>query len=201
MTIVSLQSSHTGVSYLIPLQDSTIDFEKRRNVPVRYDRELVQTTVKAMKRIAEIKQKREHAFWKNRSVVMYSINGGYILIDCCLLEWLSAGTSCVHTGRRSWRRSSPPSSLSNPWQQKKLSKCEKKSKYPRKGVLLLSGKAVQWAWRQTKFLHRIFLYFLIAVFPPSCNIIHVCMKIILSVTYYTKILPVSACMDNRYRMR
>ncbi|KAI8998624.1 ribosomal protein L24e-domain-containing protein [Trametes punicea] len=46
--------------------DSTIDFEKRRNVPVRYDRELVQTTVKAMKRIAEIRQRREHAFWKNR---------------------------------------------------------------------------------------------------------------------------------------
>ncbi|KAI0065394.1 hypothetical protein BV25DRAFT_1880186 [Artomyces pyxidatus] len=48
--------------------DSTIDFEKRRNVPVRYDRELVQTTIKAMKRIAEIKQRREHAFWKNRMV-------------------------------------------------------------------------------------------------------------------------------------
>ncbi|THG98978.1 hypothetical protein EW026_g3307 [Hermanssonia centrifuga] len=46
--------------------DSTIDFEKRRNVPVRYDRELIQTTVKAMKRIAEIKHKREHVFWKHR---------------------------------------------------------------------------------------------------------------------------------------
>ncbi|KAH9843043.1 ribosomal protein L24e-domain-containing protein [Rhodofomes roseus] len=46
--------------------DSTIEFEKRRNVPVRYDRELVATTVKAMKRVAEIKQRREHAFWKNR---------------------------------------------------------------------------------------------------------------------------------------
>ncbi|GJE87152.1 ribosomal protein L24e family protein [Phanerochaete sordida] len=46
--------------------DSTIEFEKRRNVPVRYDRELMQNTVKAMKRIAEIKQKREHAFWKHR---------------------------------------------------------------------------------------------------------------------------------------
>ena len=33
---------------------------------MRYDRELVQTTVKAMKRIAEIKQKREHAFWRHR---------------------------------------------------------------------------------------------------------------------------------------
>ncbi|KAH7922103.1 hypothetical protein BV22DRAFT_1114053 [Leucogyrophana mollusca] len=46
--------------------DSTIDFEKRRNVPIRYDRELVQTTVKAIKRIGEIKQRREHAFWKQR---------------------------------------------------------------------------------------------------------------------------------------
>ncbi|KAH8107056.1 ribosomal protein L24e-domain-containing protein [Cristinia sonorae] len=46
--------------------DSTIEFEKRRNIPVRYNRELIQTTVKAMKRIAEIKGRREHAFWKNR---------------------------------------------------------------------------------------------------------------------------------------
>jgi len=49
--------------------DSTIDFEKRRNVPVRYNRELVQTTLKAMKRIGEIKQRREHAFWKHRMAV------------------------------------------------------------------------------------------------------------------------------------
>jgi len=46
--------------------DSTIDFEKRRNVPVRYDRELLQTTVKAMKRIGEIKARRERAFFKHR---------------------------------------------------------------------------------------------------------------------------------------
>jgi len=46
--------------------DSTIDFEKRRNVPIRYDRELVTTTLKAMKRVGEIKQRREHAFWKHR---------------------------------------------------------------------------------------------------------------------------------------
>ncbi|KAI5124377.1 hypothetical protein M0805_008980 [Coniferiporia weirii] len=48
--------------------DSTIEFEKRRNVPVRYNRELVQTTIKAMKRVGEIRQRREHAFWKNRMV-------------------------------------------------------------------------------------------------------------------------------------
>ncbi|KAJ3550983.1 hypothetical protein NMY22_g86 [Coprinellus aureogranulatus] len=49
--------------------DSTIDFEKRRNVPVRYNRELVQTTIKAMKRIQEIRSKRERAFFKNRMAV------------------------------------------------------------------------------------------------------------------------------------
>ncbi|KAI6160027.1 ribosomal protein L24e-domain-containing protein [Pisolithus thermaeus] len=52
-----------------PRKDSTIDFEKRRNVPVRYDRELVQTTIKAMKRIEDIKKRREHAFWRQRMAV------------------------------------------------------------------------------------------------------------------------------------
>lgn len=47
-------------------QDSTYEFEKRRNVPVRYDRELVANTLKAMDRISEIRAKREKAFWKNR---------------------------------------------------------------------------------------------------------------------------------------
>ena len=68
MTIVSLCSVHDLLRTQRRRQDSTIEFEKRRNVPVRYDRELVQTTVKAMKRIAEIKSRREHAFWKNRYV-------------------------------------------------------------------------------------------------------------------------------------
>ncbi|GAV29335.1 hypothetical protein PMKS-002817 [Pichia membranifaciens] len=46
--------------------DSTLTFAKRRNVPVRYNRELVQTTLKAMARIEEIRQRRERAFYKNR---------------------------------------------------------------------------------------------------------------------------------------
>ncbi|KAF8654215.1 hypothetical protein AX16_003741 [Volvariella volvacea WC 439] len=46
--------------------DSTIDFEKRRNIPVRYDRDLVQTTIQAIKRISEIRSRRERAFWKSR---------------------------------------------------------------------------------------------------------------------------------------
>lgn len=46
--------------------DSTFEFEKRRNVPVRYDRELMSTTIKAMKRVLEIRQKRANQFIKNR---------------------------------------------------------------------------------------------------------------------------------------
>ena len=39
--------------------DSTLEFEKRRNVPVRYDRDLVTATLGAMQRIQEIKARRE----------------------------------------------------------------------------------------------------------------------------------------------
>ena len=46
--------------------DSTLTFAQRRNVPVRYNRELAATTLKAMSRIEEIRQKRERAFYKNR---------------------------------------------------------------------------------------------------------------------------------------
>ncbi|KAI9305622.1 ribosomal protein L24e-domain-containing protein [Cunninghamella echinulata] len=48
--------------------DSTFEFEKRRNVPVRYDRNLMATTLKAMKRVQEIRAKRERAFYKNRVI-------------------------------------------------------------------------------------------------------------------------------------
>ena len=40
---------------------------------------MVQTTVKAMKRIAEIKNKREHAFWKHRYVCC--------LLYLCVISW------------------------------------------------------------------------------------------------------------------
>ncbi|KAJ3111856.1 ATPase-activating ribosome biosynthesis protein [Phlyctochytrium bullatum] len=46
--------------------DATLDFEKRRNIPVRYDRELMATTLKAMKRVQEIKAKREKVYTKKR---------------------------------------------------------------------------------------------------------------------------------------
>lgn len=46
--------------------DSTLAFAKRRNVPVRYNRDLVKTTLAAMSRIEEIRQRRERTFYKNR---------------------------------------------------------------------------------------------------------------------------------------
>ncbi|GAB7353091.1 hypothetical protein MBLNU459_g3634t1 [Dothideomycetes sp. NU459] len=46
--------------------DSTLSFAARRNVPVRYNRDLVATTLKAMQRVSEIRSKRERQFYKNR---------------------------------------------------------------------------------------------------------------------------------------
>lgn len=46
--------------------DSTLAFSARRNVPVRYNRDLVSETLRAMGRVEEIRQRRERAFYKNR---------------------------------------------------------------------------------------------------------------------------------------
>ncbi|RYP83231.1 hypothetical protein DL769_001427 [Monosporascus sp. CRB-8-3] len=46
--------------------DSTLQFAARRNVPVRYNRDLVQKTLKAMERISEIRARRERVFYKRR---------------------------------------------------------------------------------------------------------------------------------------
>lgn len=46
--------------------DPVFEFEKRRHVPVKYSRELWSGTMKAMKRIEEIKQKRQSKFVMDR---------------------------------------------------------------------------------------------------------------------------------------
>ena len=51
------------------LVDTTLQFAARRNIPVRYNRNLVSTTLKAMKRVSEIRQRREAVFFKNRMAV------------------------------------------------------------------------------------------------------------------------------------
>jgi large subunit ribosomal protein L24e len=48
------------------LVDSTLTFGARRNVPVRYNRDLVAKTLKAMERVSEIRQRRERVFYKKR---------------------------------------------------------------------------------------------------------------------------------------
>ena len=46
--------------------DSTFDFERLRQRPVRYDRDLMKTTVRAMERVQQIKEAREKRFWEKR---------------------------------------------------------------------------------------------------------------------------------------
>ncbi|KAL7799671.1 ribosomal protein L24e domain-containing protein [Trichoderma ceciliae] len=46
--------------------DSTLQFAMRRNEPVRYDRDLMVKTMSAMKRISEIRARRERVFYKKR---------------------------------------------------------------------------------------------------------------------------------------
>lgn len=46
--------------------DSTFEFERRRNTPVQYDRELMAKSLAAMKRVQEIKKQREERFYRAR---------------------------------------------------------------------------------------------------------------------------------------
>ena len=46
--------------------DNSFEFEKRRSEPVKYQRELWSKTVEAMKKVEEIKRKRQTQFIMNR---------------------------------------------------------------------------------------------------------------------------------------
>jgi large subunit ribosomal protein L24e len=46
--------------------DSTLTFAARRNVPVRYNRDLVEKTLHTMKRVSEIRARRERVFTRER---------------------------------------------------------------------------------------------------------------------------------------
>jgi large subunit ribosomal protein L24e len=46
--------------------DNTFDFEKRRNRPVKYDRDLMGKTILAMKRVESIQKAREQRFFEHR---------------------------------------------------------------------------------------------------------------------------------------
>eukprot|EP01117_Protostelium_nocturnum_P014840 TRINITY_DN5695_c0_g1_i1.p1 TRINITY_DN5695_c0_g1~~TRINITY_DN5695_c0_g1_i1.p1 ORF type:complete len:168 (+),score=78.64 TRINITY_DN5695_c0_g1_i1:152-655(+) len=49
--------------------DSSFDFEKKRNRPIKYDRELVGTAIRVLKRTQEIKERREKDFYETRMKV------------------------------------------------------------------------------------------------------------------------------------
>ena len=61
-----LPVSSDKISPNVLLVDTTLQFAARRNVPVRYDRDLVQTTLRAMSRVSEIRSRRERVFYKKR---------------------------------------------------------------------------------------------------------------------------------------
>ena len=46
--------------------DTSLQFAARRNIPVRYDRTLVEKTLKGMERVEEVRQRRERRFYKER---------------------------------------------------------------------------------------------------------------------------------------
>ncbi|KAH8664976.1 60S ribosomal protein L24 [Tricladium varicosporioides] len=46
--------------------DGTLAFAAKRNIPIRYDRDQIAITEKAMARFEEVKQKRQRVFYKNR---------------------------------------------------------------------------------------------------------------------------------------
>mmetsp|Transcript_29877 Transcript_29877/g.42614 ORF Transcript_29877/g.42614 Transcript_29877/m.42614 type:complete len:166 (-) Transcript_29877:83-580(-) len=54
--------------------DSTYEFEKRRNRPIKYNRDTMESTLKAMKKVSEIQSKRQGLFFKMRMKAVKAIN-------------------------------------------------------------------------------------------------------------------------------
>lgn len=48
--------------------DNTFEFEKKRNVPLKYDRELYAKTIHSMKRVSDIQEQRQRAYYFKRMV-------------------------------------------------------------------------------------------------------------------------------------
>lgn len=53
------------------VKDTVFEFEKKRNEPMVYNRDLYVTTIAAIQRIGEVKRKREELFWENRYNLIY----------------------------------------------------------------------------------------------------------------------------------
>lgn len=100
--------------------------------------------------MGEIRQRREHTFWKNRYVVkktpQYTLQV-LTLIFCS--GWLQVGRSCLRTAKRSLRPL-PPSNSSSPWnhyQSRQLQRrSRKRSGYHRRKVHWYLGRVGRWEW-------------------------------------------------------
>lgn len=53
------------------IKDTTFEFEKKRNEPLVYNRNLYVTTINAMKKVNDIKEKREELFIQNRYLFLF----------------------------------------------------------------------------------------------------------------------------------
>ena len=62
--------------------------EKRRNRPPKYDREQMATTIKAMKRVAEIKKKRDEDFHSARLVLVWDGLGGVVVLKLAVTKFI-----------------------------------------------------------------------------------------------------------------
>jgi len=110
----------------------------------------MQTTIHAMKRVAEVKKRREHAFWKNR----YSIKLSHNEVAEQSPGWLQAGKNSKLTGRR-YRKVELLSAYSNLWPRNHHPRRSKQKFGDLKSleVLLLLERVDLWPWRLTS--HRI----------------------------------------------
>jgi large subunit ribosomal protein L24e len=61
--------------------DSTFEFEQRRNRPVKYDRDLVEATIRTMKIVRDIREQREAAHWERRMRTAAAIETRMKLVD------------------------------------------------------------------------------------------------------------------------
>jgi len=59
--------------------DSTFEFERKRHIPIKYNRDLMATTLKAMKRVQEIRQAREGRFHTQRMKISKKIHNQEVL--------------------------------------------------------------------------------------------------------------------------
>ena len=61
--------------------DTTLEFEQRRNRPVKYNRDLVAATLRTIRLVDDIRQQREHAHWERRMMASHAIETHQKLFD------------------------------------------------------------------------------------------------------------------------